>query len=113
MWAVAQKHSDVAKVLMEHNADMRARSKAGFTPLLFAARVGDIDSARVLLDAGVDLNEPIVVGPERPSADRYGAEAPPTEAQKPANAPATVTPLLMASASGHEQLAIFPAGKRR
>jgi ankyrin repeat protein len=29
----------------------------GFTPLLFAVRVGDLDSARLLLDAGADAND--------------------------------------------------------
>ena len=29
----------------------------GFTPLLFAARHGDVDSARLLLDAGANVNE--------------------------------------------------------
>lgn len=34
-----------------------AANSNGFTPLLFAARVGDIESARVLLQAGADVNE--------------------------------------------------------
>ena len=31
----------------------------GMTPLLFAARDGSLDAARVLIDAGADLNAPI------------------------------------------------------
>ncbi len=40
--------------------ERRARRKFtpdGFTPLLFAARVGDIETARLLLAAGADVNE--------------------------------------------------------
>src|SRR5262249_29837805 len=31
--------------------------RGGATPLLFAARAGDVDSARILLEAGADVNE--------------------------------------------------------
>ncbi len=57
MWAVAQGHGEVTRILLESGADPRARSTSGFSPLLFAARSGDIASARVLLDGGVDVNE--------------------------------------------------------
>jgi ankyrin repeat protein len=84
MWAVAERHPDVVRALIEHGADVHARSRVnrqyvvrkmpgssekagqnsgvwiergGSTPLLFAARIGDIDSARILLDAGADVNE--------------------------------------------------------
>jgi ankyrin repeat protein len=80
MWAVAQKHAAAAQALIEGGADIHARSKGGFTPLLFAARVGDVDSARVLLAKGAKLNEP---GPEG------------------------MTPLVLASAGGQEEMGIF------
>jgi ankyrin repeat protein len=81
MWAVANRHPDVTRVLLEHGAAVDARTTAvrqlrgtgersttspsgatyfdagGFTPLLFAARHGALDSARLLLDAGADLND--------------------------------------------------------
>jgi len=79
MWAVDQKHGDVARTLIEHGADIHARSDVwyqventagnansagdfemahgGSTPLLFAARNGDLGSARVLLDAGANVND--------------------------------------------------------
>ena len=57
MWAVSEKHSDVAAALIAAGADVRARSHGEFTPLLFAAQQGDVASARLLLDAGVDVNE--------------------------------------------------------
>src|SRR5437870_9198790 len=56
MRAVAAKHSDVVRALVDRKADVRARSKGGFTALLFAAQQGDIDSARILLAAGADVN---------------------------------------------------------
>ena len=82
MWAVAQRHPDVVQLLIEAGGDIRARSlsypqtvvgeqtqragreelnytvlRGGATPLLFTARVGDADSARLLLKAGADPND--------------------------------------------------------
>ena len=82
MWAVAQRHPDVVQLLIGARADLRARSatyaqtvvgeqtqragreelnytvlRGGATPLLFAARVGDVDSAKLLLAAGADAND--------------------------------------------------------
>ena len=84
MWAVAQQHSGVVEVLLRHGASINARSKVypqvisssgnadpigvyeiaqgGYTPLLFAARHGDLDSARLLLAAGADPNETAPMG---------------------------------------------------
>jgi uncharacterized protein len=85
MWAVAEKHSDITRLLVGHGADINAKTKfvpnttgRGFegaspisaptnqppqeqsggllTPLLFAAREGDLESARVLVGAGADVN---------------------------------------------------------
>jgi ankyrin repeat protein len=79
MWAAAGKHPDVVRVLLAHGADVRARSDRwnqmmavpphGYpeynrqiphgsdTALLFAARVGDLESARLLVEAGSDVND--------------------------------------------------------
>jgi ankyrin repeat protein len=75
MWAVAQQHPAIVRALIEHGADIHARShvrhvyvnrggrsngeieQGGFTPLLFAARQGDINSAELLLAAGANVNE--------------------------------------------------------
>ena len=118
MWAAANRHSDIVQTLLEHGADVHARSNVfdepepftiactaeepcldgrrdgtsysphvhfpkttgGFTPLLFAAQQGDVESARILLAHGADVNE---ATPEEGSA------------------------LVIASASGHEKLALF------
>jgi ankyrin repeat protein len=56
MWAVAEQHREVAQVLIEHGADVHAHSET-FTPLLFAAREGDLDTVRLLLAAGSNVNE--------------------------------------------------------
>ena len=87
MWAAAQKHPQVVGALVERGADVRARSRVytqtvtsevtqragreelnytvprgGSTPLLFAARVGDAESARILLEAGADVNDALPNG---------------------------------------------------
>ena len=56
MWAVEQIHPKIARLLIEHGADVNARSKRGFTPLLFAARSGALEVARLLLAAGAAVN---------------------------------------------------------
>ena len=80
MWAVSHRHPAVVRALIEAGADVHARSRVrsvttassprtgaaegvsvidegGFTPLLFAARQGDLASARMLLAAGADPND--------------------------------------------------------
>jgi len=79
MWAVAQKHPDVVKLLIAAGADINQKSAAlsqvmavsphgmlqynknvpfgGDTALMFAARVGDLESARLLLGAGARPND--------------------------------------------------------
>src|SRR4029434_7719662 len=54
---VSIKASDIFKVFLEHGAEPRARSTRGFTPLLFAAQQGDVESGRLLLRAGADVND--------------------------------------------------------
>ncbi len=81
MWAAAHLQPDVTRVLLKHGAALDARTitrrqfrgtglrsttspagatyfgAGGFTPFLFAARHGDISSARLLLNAGADVDE--------------------------------------------------------
>ncbi len=102
MWAIAQRHPDIARVLIERGANVNAKShmvsdlspkvystyygpldvtsKGGFTPLLFAAQQGDLETAKLLVAKGADIHA---------ATEEDG------------------TPLLLASANGHEDLAIF------
>src|SRR5262245_530274 len=79
MWAVSQRHPDVVHVLLAHGADVSLRSARwsqvmavpphGYMPynreipagdetaLLFAARVGDLESATLLVAAGANVND--------------------------------------------------------
>jgi uncharacterized protein len=87
MWAVSQRHSDVVKVLLAKGADVHRRSdvwsqmmavpphgvpiynkvipQGGDTALLFAARSGDLASAKLLVAAGANVND----------ADAWGVSA--------------------------------------
>ncbi len=85
MWAVNERHSNVAKLLIERGADVNVRSYylpsasgRGFegtapvkdkpagafeefasgwlTPLMFAARENDVESAKAIVKAGADIN---------------------------------------------------------
>jgi uncharacterized protein len=76
MWAAAERHPAVVKILMDHGADWKVRSfdretkmpklsaasaitpvpRGGLPALSFAAREGDIESARAMLESGVDIN---------------------------------------------------------
>ena len=79
MWAVGQHHADMVEVLLAHGADVHARSDVwsqmmavpphgqpeynadvphgGNTALMFAARDGDLASARLLIAAGADVDD--------------------------------------------------------
>ena len=87
MWAVAQQHADVVTVLLAQDADVHARSEVwsqvmavpphglleynreiphgGNTALMFAARVGDVASAKLLVAAGANVDD----------ADAWGVSA--------------------------------------
>ena len=82
MWAAAERHPAVVKLLLEHGADWKVRSfdretkmpklsaassvtpiaRGGFTAFLFTAREGDIESAKAMLEAGVDIDQTDVDG---------------------------------------------------
>ena len=79
MWAAAQRHPEVLEALLEAGADLGVRSDVwtqvmavpphsrpeynreiphgGNTALLFAVRAGDLPSARVLVEAGADVDD--------------------------------------------------------
>ena len=62
MWAVSEPHPEIVRLLLDAGADPRISTIKGFTPLMFAARNGDIATAEALLAAGVDVNEPSADG---------------------------------------------------
>jgi len=99
MWAAAQGHSEIVRILIDSGADLSAKTKAtadklphscsscewkksigGFTPLLFAARSGDISTIRLFMEAGADPNE---------ATTEHGNS------------------LVIAAAGGHYELALF------
>ncbi|GEM_PF-835180 len=84
MFAAAQRHPEAVKALLEHGADVDITSDTyeqlmaqaphahqehqqlvlhgGNTALMFAARVGDVESARHLIAAGADVDAPSAWG---------------------------------------------------
>src|SRR5436190_5240930 len=55
MWAAAENHAGLVKLLMEAGANVDARSGGDFTALMFAVRQDARDAARLLIDAGADV----------------------------------------------------------
>ena len=107
MWAISYGYPDIARLLIERGADINARTirlnedfnplelegymgttiqavpMGGYTPLLFATRVGDVATARLLVDRGADVNV---------ASETDGS------------------PLIMAASQGHEDLAVYLLG---
>jgi ankyrin repeat protein len=104
MWAISFGHPDIAKLLVDRGADIDAKTimlnedftpmaiegyegapvqtvpMGGYTPLLFAARVGDVVTARYLVDKGANIN---------------------------AVSATDGSPLIMAASQGNEDLALY------
>ena len=79
MWAISFHQPEIAKLLIENGADIHAKthaqpgikpmvlasygtdvqanSKGGYTPMIFAARAGDLETIKLLLAKGADVNE--------------------------------------------------------
>jgi len=57
MWAVQQRQTAAVEELLRGGADIKAASRIGFTPLMFAAQQGDVDTARVLIRAGAKASD--------------------------------------------------------
>ena len=79
MWAAAQQHAEIVRLLAARGANVHARTRVwdqlentagntntsgnfrknhgGSTALLFAARNGDVETARALVEAGADVND--------------------------------------------------------
>ena len=101
MWAAAQRQSTAARLLVDRGANLHARTRVwhqlentagntngsgnflmahgGSTPLVFAVRSGDPETARVLIEAGADIDAVTASG---------------------------TSPLVVAAHSGHASLAI-------
>jgi len=76
MWAAAERHPEIVRLLLDRGADWKIRSsdretrlprlsaassvspmaRGGFPALLYAAREGDVETAQIMADKGVDLN---------------------------------------------------------
>jgi len=59
MFAAGEGNTAAVEMLIEFGADLRARSKAGFTPLLFAVRNNRHETAKFLLAHGANANDSI------------------------------------------------------
>jgi ankyrin repeat protein len=57
MWAASSNHDAIVRMLVEKGADVSAKSRDGFAPLLFAAREGNLDTVTFLLAHGASVNE--------------------------------------------------------
>jgi uncharacterized protein len=97
MWAAAEAHPAAVQALLEAGADFRTRSRiytqavagdssqrlsrsydvrrGGSTPLLFAVRVGDLESTRLLIAAGANPNDALADGMSALTLAAYNGQA--------------------------------------
>jgi uncharacterized protein len=83
MWAVVENQPSIVQELIKHSVNVNEHTRRGFTPLHFAAQQGSLESAKMLLAAGARI-------------DDSGTQA-----------SQIATPLLIASASGHNELSMY------
>ena len=55
-WAIAKKHTDIVKLLLQHGANPNVRNSAGRTVLQEACYTNHLESAELLLQSGADIN---------------------------------------------------------
>jgi ankyrin repeat protein len=96
MWAAAEGNTAAVRALARAGADVKAQSKAGFTPLLFAAREGRLETAGALLDLGSSLDETLSINSNESAG---GVELGEREANLDA--------FLLASGNAHFELAAY------
>src|SRR5437773_11925798 len=57
MWAIAERHVDIVGALLAKGGDVHPRPQQAFSPLMGAAKNGDIKTAKILLAAGARVND--------------------------------------------------------
>jgi ankyrin repeat protein len=97
MWAVSERHHDVVRLLLERGANAGAATRHGFTALHFAAREGDLETARLLLAGGMDIDVQSVPDPT------LKGRGPAFDAMRSAGS----TPLAVAVTRGQVAFALF------
>lgn len=98
MWAAGEGHNGAVEALIAAGAELGVRSQGGFTAYLFGVRQGQSEVVQTLLDAGVDVNEALLVRRRR-GMYQTGADDRPAERQLGSSA------LDLAVANGHFELA--------
>lgn len=56
LFVAAQKNYEVAKLLIDHGADVNGRGEYGMTVLMNAAKEGNLDIVKALVENGADIN---------------------------------------------------------
>ena len=97
MWALSRNHLVVARTLVDSGADVKARSDTGFTPLMFAAREGNIEAAEILIARGAAVNA-LSMESRGQGTENLGEEN---------ESPSQISPLLVATVRGHGKLAAY------
>ncbi len=99
--AKGRNYAEVARLLIEHGAEVDVWSDRGFTPLHVAARIGNHEVVKILLSAGADpevttkaLQKNSLPAPLRDKSD-----------WDEGHPPAPQTPLEIAEAYGHSRIA--------
>ncbi|MFO0977392.1 MAG: protein kinase [Planctomycetaceae bacterium] len=97
-WAVAEDDPMITAMLLAYQADVNFSSKEGITPLMLAARKGDVATCGSLLNLGANVNAQDTIA----SSDQHTILTNSNAIYWPG---ARMTPLMLAAWNGHEPVA--------
>ncbi|XP_064383526.1 uncharacterized protein LOC135332127 isoform X3 [Halichondria panicea] len=58
MWALNNKHFDIAKLLLQYKPQVRIQDMKGMSPLVLASRAGDLEIVQGIVALGAEINLP-------------------------------------------------------
>jgi ankyrin repeat protein len=100
--------AEIVRLLLDKGADANDKDQAGATPLLLAAESGDLNTVKLLVERGADVQHRASPGFGAP---RFGTLAPSFVSAKPSGEFGGETALTMAVAAGHKDVVQYLLSK--